>query len=74
MNFDDEDYESQNKDNLSVQKQLKLGEGKPTLKCATPSVIRKGLCMVRDKGNQHQYRKDMYSFIHREKNKERHQL
>ena len=74
MNFKEEYYECQNEDDLSVQRQLKLGEGKPTLKCATPSVIRKGLCMVRDKGNQHQYTKDMYSFIHREKNKERHQL
>ena len=74
MNFNEEYYECQNEDDLSVQRQLKPGEGKPTLKCATPSVIRKGLCMVRDKGNQHQYTKDMYSFIHREKNKERHQL
>ena len=74
MNFNEEYYECQNEDDLSVQRQLTLGEGKPTLKCATPSVIRKGLCMVRDKGNQHQYTKDMYSFIHREKNKERHQL
>ena len=74
MNLHEEYYECQNEDDLSVQRQLKLGEGKPTLKCATPSVIRKGLCMVRDKGNQHQYTKDMYSFIHREKNKERHQL
>ena len=71
MNFNEEDYESQNEDNLSVQKQLKLGEGKPTLKCATPSVIRKGLCMVRDKGNQQLYTKDMYSILRRGKNEER---
>ena len=51
MNYNEEYYECQNEDNLSVQRQLKLGEGKPPLKCATPSVIRKGLCMVRDKGN-----------------------
>lgn len=74
MNFNEEYYECQNEDDLSVQRQLKLGEGKPTLKCATPSVIRKGLCMVRDKGNQHLYTKDMHSILHREKNKEKHQL
>ena len=74
MNFNEEYYECQNEDDLSVQRQLTLGEGKPTLKCATPSVIRKGLCMVRDKGNRHQYTKDMYSILHREKNKEGHQL
>ena len=74
MNYNEEYYECQNEDNLSVQRQLKIGEVKPTLKCATPSVIRKGLCMVRDKGNQHLYTKDMYSILHREKNKERHQL
>ena len=62
MNFNEEDYESQNEDNLSVQRQLKIGEVKPTLKCATPSVIRKGLCMVRDKGNQQLYTKDVFNF------------
>ena len=71
MNFNEEEYDSQNEDNLSVQKQLKLGEGKPTLKCATPSVIRKGLCMVRDKGNQQLYTKYMYSISYRGKNEER---
>ena len=71
MNFNEEEYDSQNEDNLSVQKQLKLGEGKPTLKCATPSVIRKGLCMVRDKGNQQLYTKYMYSISYRRKNEER---
>ena len=62
MNFNEEYYECQNEDDLSVQRQLKLGEGKPTLKCATPSVIRKGLCMVRDKGNQQLYAKDVFNF------------
>ena len=62
MNFNEEYYECQNEDNLSVQRQLKLGEGKAPLKCATPSVIRKGLCMVRDKGNQQQYAKDVFNF------------
>ena len=71
MNFNEEEYDSQNEDNLSVQKQLKLGEGKPTLKCATPSVIRKALCMVRDKGNQQLYTKYMYSISYRGKNEER---
>ena len=71
MNVNEEYYECQNEDNLSVQRQLKLGEGKTTLKCATPSVIRKGLCMVRDKGNQQLYTKDMYSILYRGKNEER---
>ena len=53
MSFKEEDYESKNKDNISLSNQVKLCEGKQTLKCATPSVIRKGLCMVRNKGNQY---------------------
>ena len=33
-------------------------EDRHVLKCSTPSVIRKGLCMVRDKGNSLLYLKD----------------
>ena len=53
MSFDKQDFEYDNTDNISIPSKLKRAEGKPALKCATPSVIRKGLCMLRDKGNNY---------------------
>ena len=57
MSSDDRSNDSQNWDNLSSNKQ-RWSEDKTVLKCSTPSVIRKGLCMVRDKGNSLLYLKD----------------
>ena len=66
MSSDDKSYDSQNQDNVSM-KQERWSEDKPVLKCSTPSVIRKGLCMVRDQGNSLLYLKDYLFNISREK-------
>ena len=52
MSFGLYDNVSHNTDNLSTSSTSKWTEVNPTLKSATPSVIRKGLCMLRDKGNK----------------------
>ena len=51
MNFEENNYECPNTAQKSITSKVKCREDKQILKCATPSVIRKGLCMVRDKGN-----------------------
>ena len=51
MSYSVKDETSQDGDNMSNSSKSKWTEVKPTLKCATPSVIRRGLCMLRDKGN-----------------------
>ena len=66
MSSDDKSYDSQNQDNVSM-KQERWSEDKPVLKCSTPSVIRKGLCMVRDQGNLLLYLKDYLFNKSREK-------
>ena len=53
MSIDKQNYDYENLDNVSIPSKSKRIEGKPALKCATPSVITKGLCMLRDKGNQY---------------------
>ena len=62
MSFDKQDFEYDNTYNASIPSISKRAEGKPALKCATPSVIRKGLCMLRDKGNQLLYVESVYYF------------
>ena len=66
MSSDDKSYDSQNQDNVSTKKQ-RWSEDKPVLKSSTPSVIRKGLCMVRDQGNSLLYLKDYFFNKSREK-------
>ena len=74
MSFNEEDNESKDKDNISLSNQVRPCEGKQTLKCATPSVIRKGLCMVRNKGNQYLCKISSLFNYFREKNAERRKL
>ena len=71
MSFDKQDFEYDNTDNISIPSKSKRAEGKPALKCATPSVIRKGLCMLRDKGNQLLYVRICLLFQSRGENAER---
>ena len=51
MSLEEIDYECPNTDKKIIPSKRKCRDDKQILKCATPSVIRKGLCMVRDKGN-----------------------
>ena len=55
MSLEENGYECPNTDKDSFPSRGKCRDDRPILKCATPSVIRKGLCMVRDKGNQKLY-------------------
>ena len=55
MSLEENGYECPNTDKDSLPSRGKCRDDRPILKCATPSVIRKGLCMVRDKGNQKLY-------------------
>ena len=50
MSFEENNDDCPNTDQKSIPSKVKCREDKQILKCATPSVIRKGLCMVRDKG------------------------
>ena len=51
MSFEENNDDCRNTDQRSISSKVKCMEDKQILKCATPSVIRKGLCMVREKGN-----------------------
>ena len=51
MSFEENIDDSPNTDKKSIPSKVKYREDKQILKCATPSVIRKGLCMVQDQGN-----------------------
>ena len=51
MSFEENNDDCPNKDQKSIPCKVKCREDKQILKCASPSVIRKGLCMVRDEGN-----------------------
>ena len=51
MNFEEDIDDCPNTDKKLIPSKVKRREDKQILKCATPSVIRKGLCMVQDKGN-----------------------
>ena len=62
MSMDKQNYEYEHLDNVSIPSKSKRVGGKPALKCATPSVIRKGLCMLRDKGKQLLYVNSFYYF------------
>ena len=52
MSFNVKDDESKIDKDVFPSKEVNvtLVEGRPNIKSATPSVIRRGLCMVRDKG------------------------
>ena len=49
MSFEENDCT--HTDKKTIPSKVKCREEKQILKCATPSIIRKGLCMVQDKGN-----------------------
>ena len=53
MSFEENNDDCPKTDQKSISIKVKCREDKQILKSATPSVIRKGLCMVRDKGNYH---------------------
>ena len=52
MSFDVKDCESDtNSDSVAKDREDSWNEGRLSVKSVTPSVIRRGLCMVRDEGN-----------------------
>ena len=52
MSFNVKEDESKIEKDVFPSKEINVPflEGRPNIKSATPSVIRRGLCMVRDKG------------------------